>query len=109
MHYRRWLHYGGPGPAAMIGKWAPLENRFLDNVQPWGPMSRLGPCHQWMGSLTQRGYPKICDGGRQLYAHRLAWYLAYGDWPGRLTWACGNRRCVRVEHLRQGALPAGRG
>lgn len=110
MHYARLLRYGGTGPAAKIGKWAPLEDRFLNAVQHAGPIPErhpeLGHCHVWAGSLTQAGYGKICDGGRQYYAHRLAWFIAYGEWPHRLRQICENRRCVRIEHLRDTATRA---
>jgi hypothetical protein len=92
----------------MIGKWAPLANRFLNGVQHAGPMPQdheLGRCYIWRGSVTKDGYGKICDHGRQLYAHRVAWWLAYGVWPYRLTQICGNRRCVRTEHLRDRGCP----
>jgi hypothetical protein len=101
MHYQRLLRYGGTGPVVMIGKWATLQDRFLNGVQPAGPMPHpeLGRCHVWTGSLTRDGYGKLCAGGRTFYAHRLAWRIAYGVWPQRLRQLCGNRRCVRIEHL----------
>jgi hypothetical protein len=55
MHHGRWLRYGGPGPAGRIGKWAPLADRFADNVQALGPLCapELGRCHQWMGTVAR--------------------------------------------------------
>ena len=104
MHYARLLRYGGVGPATMIGKWASLEDRFTDNVQLAGPLParhELGRCHNWMGSVTKAGYGKLCGGGQTFYAHRLAWFFAYGVWPWRLSQRCDNRRCVRIEHLHE--------
>ena len=95
MHYRRVIRYGGPGPASEMGKAATLEARFSNAVHP------LGACHIWHGSISNAGYGTIGHKGKKLYAHRVAWQLAYGAYPlGRLTWTCGNRLCVRADHLR---------
>lgn len=102
MHYARVLRYGGPGPVEMVGKWASLEQRFWDRVQTAGPLvaPQLGNCHQWTGATHGSGFGSIGYKGRKLYAHRVAWQLNYGDTPlGRIGHRCGNRLCVRSDHL----------
>lgn len=36
---------------------------------------------QEAGTVNSKGYRKISINGRQIYAHRLAWLLAKGEWP----------------------------
>lgn len=102
MHYDRILRYGAPGPVGMIGKRASLEERFHNNVQIYGPIltHELGQCSIWTGYQHSRGYGAIWRGHSLIYAHRMAWELAYGEPPaGRLIQLCGNKLCVRVDHL----------
>lgn len=95
MHYRRVIRFGGPGPAFEIGKAASLEQRFNNAVQP------EHACHIWHGSVSKNGYGTIGVKRQKLYAHRIAWQLAYGEYPlGRISWLCGNRLCVRADHMR---------
>jgi hypothetical protein len=97
MHYRRVIRYGGTGPAYEIGKAASLEDRFENAVQS------DGVCFLWHGSVSKNGYGTIGFKGRKLYAHRVAWQLAHGEYPlGRISWTCGQRLCVRADHLKQG-------
>lgn len=97
MHYRRVIRYGGPGPAFEIGKAASLEERFFNAVHS------DGFCFMWRGSVSKNGYGTIGFKGRKLYAHRVAWQLAYGEYPlGRISWLCGQRLCVRADHLKLG-------
>jgi len=96
MHYRRVIRYGGPGPATEIGNASSLETRFLNAVHPYDT------CHLWRGSISKNGYGTIGFKRKKLYAHRVAWQLAYGQYPlGRIVWTCGNRLCVRADHLRE--------
>jgi hypothetical protein len=104
MHYARVRKYGGPGPAEPIGKWNSLHNRLVNRIQTNGPLPahapQLGKCHVWTGH-TVGGYGSIGYGHQQVYVHRLVWELAYGEPPpGRVTQICGNKRCVRPDHLR---------
>lgn len=95
MHYRRVIRFGGPGPAYEIGKAASLEDRFLNAVQS------DGFCFLWHGSISKNGYGTIGFKGQKMYAHRVAWQLAYGEYPlGRISWTCGQRLCVRADHLK---------
>lgn len=96
MHYRRIIRYGGPGPTGEMGKADSLENRFNDAVHV------RGTCHIWCGSISKNGYGTIGFKNQKMYAHRVSWQLAYGHYPlGRISWVCGNRLCVRADHLRE--------
>lgn len=37
-----------------------------------------------VGWLTEKGYVRIEFDGTWFYAHRLAWFLSYGEWPDGL-------------------------
>ena len=94
MHYRRIIRYGGPGHVREMGKADTLENRFFDAVHI------RGTCHIWCGSINKHGYGTIGFKNKKLYAHRVAWQLAYGHYPlGKIVWKCGHRLCVRADHL----------
>lgn len=103
MHYDRAQRYGGPGPPGMIGKRAPLPERFANNVQINGPTltATLGPCSVWTGYVHARGFGAIRSGHRLIYVHRYAYEQAHGPIPAgrRVTQLCRNKLCVRVEHL----------
>ena len=64
--------------------------------------STPGCCWIWTGRHVGHGYPAF-DGGRALgqYAHRAAWIMQYGPLPtgARVAHRCGNRLCVRPDHL----------
>lgn len=78
------------------------EDRF------WSKVDRSGgddACWVWQGAC--RG--PICHGGfhldgRDHYAHRISYFLHYGEWPGKLS-VChdcpggDNPRCVNPRHL----------
>lgn len=74
----------------------------------WGQVDRTGECWTWRGGCGN-GHPHLyvrpgvlpgCAGGRQFPASRVAWALSGHDWPeGALYRTCGNRLCVRPEHL----------
>jgi hypothetical protein len=105
MHYDRCVRYGGPGPAGMIGKRAPLDERFINNVQTSGPTPahapHLGPCSLWTGYVHGSGYGAIRSGHRLIYVHRYAYEQAHGPIPAgcRVEQICRNKLCVRDDHL----------
>jgi hypothetical protein len=97
MHYKRWLKYGGPGPAGRIGKKASLEERFINRVR-LGP----GPCYIWTGCVHASGFGVLRTGHRTFYAHRLSWAMSFGPPPlgAKVVQTCHNKLCVRPDHLR---------
>lgn len=81
--------------------------RFRSRVDTAGPVLRpeLGACHVWTGLVTRTGYGDIRMGGvsgNHRLAHRVAWEIERGPMPRgfHVAWTCGNRLCVRPEHLR---------
>jgi len=75
----------------------PAEQRFEMKVD------RTGDCHLWTGGCSGDGYGFIKVGARIVSAHRYAFELHHGRSPvGLVLHDCGNRRCVRPEHLYEG-------
>src|SRR5690606_27338812 len=77
--------------------------RFWSNV----PERPARGCWPWRGTITRQGFGQfsIPVGGRRwrsYLAHRIAWMLERGGIPlgARISQTCGNRRCVRPDHLR---------
>jgi integrase len=70
------------------------EERF------WQRVARGQGCWEWQGKPGPRGFGRMQVDGRSQLAHRVAWFLAEGSWPaGEVRQTCGNRLCVRREHL----------
>jgi integrase len=78
-----------------------LEERF------WGRVTRGEGCWEWQGKPGPRGFGRMQVDGRPQLAHRVAWFLTEGSWPeGEVRQTCGNRLCVRREHLVSEGAPA---
>jgi hypothetical protein len=74
-----------------------VEDRLADRV-----LSSPGDgCSGWGGKRNAEGYPVLLVEGVFRRADELAWELAFEPVvPGMyLIHQCGNRECVRVEHL----------
>lgn len=74
--------------------------RFWSKVDKDGPVPPhrpdLGPCWLWRGHIDRYGYFWL--DGKNVKAHRVAWFLATGEWPK--PWAlhhCDNPPCVNNE------------
>lgn len=75
-----------------------LLDRFLSKI------SITDTCWVWQGSLNNKGYGKIqaliSGVWKASYAHRVAWFLATGEWPkDNVLHKCDNPPCVRFDHL----------
>lgn len=81
----------------MAGKPQPLHRRF------WSKVLFSDNCWVWRASASKAGYGTFGLEGKIRYAHRVAWFLCYGDWPqGILCHTCDNRLCVRPSHTYEG-------
>src|ERR1035437_9397938 len=72
-----------------------IEERF-DAI-----VDRRGAHHRWLGACDRDGTPQIRVNGRLTTARRMAWELAHGPLPPKVTVAAceADPSCVRVEHL----------
>lgn len=72
----------------------------------------MSACILWSGTINGSGYGVTKVGGRQVYAHRLAYEAATGKpLPARssglcLDHTCRNRACVNPDHLELVSLGA---
>lgn len=91
-----------------------FEERFWAKVNKAGPtpshMPDAGPCWEWMGGLSEKGYGYFYLPGdghtRQVKAHRYAWKVSVDPELRRSTpidHMCFNRSCVRLSHMREGS------
>src|SRR5262245_52677920 len=67
-HYKRFQKYGTVGLPT-------LADRL------WARVERGDGCWTWTGRVDQGGYGRIGGGGRELYAHRVAYELMVGPIP----------------------------
>lgn len=58
-------------------------------------------CWLWMGATDKFGYGRVHADGQHSLAHRFSYRVAFGklDESKEVRQICGNRRCVRPEHL----------
>ena len=78
----------------------PADERF------WQRVSRGESCWEWQGKPGPRGFGQVKVDGRPQLAHRAAWYFTSGQWPSSdVRQTCGNKLCVRPEHLRVEGVP----
>ncbi len=51
------------------------------------------------GSITTHGYIEIMFNKKRYYAHRLAWFLSYGEWPNIIDHMNGIKTDNRLSNL----------
>lgn len=66
----------------------------------WGYVEKTETCWLWIGYKTGRGYGAIEFNYKSYPAHRVSWYLAFGEMPTvYVLHKCNNPICVNPEHL----------
>lgn len=57
--------------------------------------------YTFIGTTRKDGYISICFKKRKYFAHRVAWYLYYGEWPkGQIDHINGIRNDNKISNLR---------
>jgi hypothetical protein len=103
---------------AVEAQWTPyLTNpdvRFWDGVDKNGPLPSSEavavhpeiagmPCWPWTRGTCTGGYGKTSFAGKIMNAHRLAWFLAHGEYPEHnACHKCDNPPCCNPAHLFDG-------
>lgn len=67
----------------------------------WARVQKGDGCWLWTAATTSHGYGVASWRGRVVMAHRIAWELAYGEWPGSadVCHTCDNPPCCNPAHL----------
>lgn len=75
----------------------------------WTKVTRGDGCWEWTRRVDRAGFGAFSLSRRRIVrAHRYSYLLATGHDPGRrsVLHRCGNRRCVRPDHLYLGSARA---
>lgn len=75
-----------------------LRQRFEEKVR-YEP--RTG-CLLWTAGTSEDGYGVMRAGGGLKYAHHVAWFLHFGEWPVQLNHYCDTPACCAIKHVRKG-------
>lgn len=79
-----------------------------ESTRFWSAVDDSEQCWRWTGPVSKEGYGRFNvqrpdASGRPrswaLAAHRVAWFAFHGDPDGVVQQRCGDRLCVRPEHL----------
>lgn len=78
-----------------------LEERFFSKTQ----RDPSTGCLLWTAQISNKGYACIWFNGRKTPAHRVAWFIHTGQWPGDsfVCHRCDTPLCVESAHLFLGA------
>jgi len=68
-------------------------NRF------WNYVDKSTPTECWLWKASTRGGYGQFWCGKNVFAHRLSFYLANGYWPETVDHLCRNKLCVNPAHL----------
>lgn len=77
-----------------------LAERYLAKVDQRGE----NECWPWIASIDTHGYGNFNVGGYCEKAHRVGWFVWFGEWPGEffVLHSCDNPPCQNPKHWRLG-------
>jgi hypothetical protein len=78
-----------------------FEEKDIDRFWSLIDIKNNNDCWEWKNSLSQDGYGKFKCNKKTLRAHRVSYFLRYGDLPDNLfvCHKCDNPKCCNPEHL----------
>src|SRR5258708_1136501 len=67
----------------------------------WAKVEKSDACWLWRGARTKADYGQIKINGKVFYAHRVSWFIHFGNIPDTLSVChrCDNPPCIRPDHL----------
>lgn len=81
------------------GRWKGIRvvDRFWQKVNK---TEKIG-CWEWTSTKNQKGYGLLGVGGSAIMAHRVSWFIHFGEIPDGLfvLHTCDNSSCVNPDHL----------
>lgn len=86
-----------------IGRFRTLSDAELRKAF-WAKVDKSGECWLWQGGVDAEGHGRIGLFRGTASPRRYAWEITNGALPSskQVRTTCGNRLCVRPDHLRLG-------